>query len=125
MSQKKSALERLIGKIVLNTDSSISHVAGLKQNVNDPDNELTLIGIQLFFQDYILNIYNRFEIVPQISGIDKLAGLEVISISDNSEKAEIFFKNGSVLRVDLRDEAYLGPEAMVLYGPNNFWSVWN
>ncbi len=57
--------------------------------------------------------------------IEELAGASVERISESKEAAQIRFTEGRVVHVDLRDEAFNGPEAMVLTVPGEPTVVWN
>lgn len=58
-------------------------------------------------------------------GLAALVGHRLVAIDTSPETAELKFSDEARLTVDLRDDAFAGPEAMQLYGPNNVIVVWN
>lgn len=125
MEKKQSYLERLVGKHLNRTGINTSTVAPIGVNEKDPTNVRMTITIQFYFEDYVLNVYNPITIVPENTQLNDFIGLSVIYVSETTEEAKLFFDNDAVLVVNLRDEAYYDPEAMTLYGPDNFCAVWN
>jgi hypothetical protein len=121
---EKSYLKQLLGKLVTATDTGTSIIIGINMKEGDPDRERTFAMVQLFIEDYILNIENPTTIYPLGKELDDLEGLKIIAVEETKEEAELIFDNGSRLIVNLRDEAYEGPEAMSLRGPNNFFVSW-
>jgi hypothetical protein len=125
---ENSYLTRLIGQTIINVDTDLSYVIGLKQNKTDAGNQVMNVYVQIYFNDYRLHIYNKAEITCTDSTnrntID-LVGLTVISILEVKDFAELHFDNGCIYKIELRDEAYTDAEAMALFGPDLFWVVWN
>lgn len=117
-------LQQLVGKTVANTELITGTVIARKASRDEPDNIQIELTWQMYLEDYILNIYNAMSIRPDEKEFDDLRGLKVIAVDENKERAELIFDNGTKLQVDLRDEAYTGPEAMCLYGPDNLCVVW-
>ena len=83
--------------------------------------------VQLYFTDgAVLNIYNPFSLeASNPVDLADLAGSSVRMVSETPEKAVIEFDNGVQILIDLRDEAYIGPEAMQLNVPGKPGVVWN
>ena len=123
--EKHSYLEKLIGKTVTKTDINTSTVTAIVENTDGPFNQKTSIILQLYLEEYLLNIYNPITIVPDYKEFNDLNGSKVIAVDENKEEARLIFNNGNVLTVNMRDEVYWDPEAMCLYGPDNFFVVWN
>lgn len=79
------------------------------------------------FEDYQLSIVNPVH----VTGIDgplelsSLKGKMVNRVEENEHTALIGFNDGLQLVIDLRDESFVGPEAMVLHGPADLIVVWN
>lgn len=73
-----------------------------------------------------LAIYNKYEFVG--FGLDNaklLIGNFVTDVDESSNTITIRFKNNFALRIDMRDEAYTGPEAMQLRVPGEPIVIWN
>jgi hypothetical protein len=122
--EKEYCLKRLIGKVVNKTEISSSIIIGRNMKADDPNRERTFVMLQLFIEDYILNISNPITIIPSYKELPDLEGLKIIAVHETDEEAELIFDNGNRLIVDMRDEAYEGPEAIYLTGPDGFWVVW-
>ena len=123
--EQKSYLERLIGKIVTKTDINTSTAINLGNSNDEPANVKFEISLQLFLEEYLLDIYNPITVIPSDKELPDFVGLKVVAISDTKEEGELIFDNGYKIVVNMRDEAYYGPEAMCLYGPENLIVVWN
>ena len=78
----------------------------------------------LFEKNFSMNILNDY-MVKEVNSIEDLKNLRVTSTENNERLVKINFENNISLTVDLNDNAYHGPEAIVLYGPNNKIVVWN
>ncbi len=73
-----------------------------------------------------LAVYNRFELVGFTSrDTQLLIGNGVTDVEEDVNTTTIRFENGWVLRVDMRDGAYTGPEAMQLRVPGDPIVIWN
>lgn len=120
-----SYLENLAGLTIRNVQTEIDHTIPIA-TAKEKGDDVFSAYIQLYFDGYILNIYNTFEIIPD-GGMDlkKLIGLKTISANETKEEAELLLDNGKVIKINLRDEAYTGPEAMFLKGPDELFVVWN
>lgn len=74
--------------------------------------------------DYTLNVMNRFELIG-IDKLDHVKGLRIEAVLEVEDAITVMLQNSIRIVVDLRDEAYFGPEALVLHGPNELIVVWN
>jgi hypothetical protein len=74
--------------------------------------------------DYTLNVLNRFELIG-IDKLDHVKGLRIEAVLEMKDAISLMLQNSIRIVVDLRDEAYFGPEALVLHGPNDLIVVWN
>jgi hypothetical protein len=54
-----------------------------------------------------------------------MLGQKIIVAKESTIENKLVFENRQSLIIDLREEAYPGPEAMVLHGPGNFCEIWN
>jgi hypothetical protein len=81
--------------------------------------------LQLFFEEgSILSIYNEFELSDS-GDTNSLQGATLKKVEETQDTIALDFSNEQHLRIDLRDEAYRGPEAVVLHVPGKFIVVWN
>lgn len=121
-------LKNLIGLEIKNVNEGIVNYYAIKKDRSTPDQESKLlISIILFFDnDYRLTIYNIFEIVNFKGKIFKeLIGLKVIDTFEDENNAKLFLDNGATIIVDLSSDGYIGPEAMLLLGPNGLGIVYD
>lgn len=73
-----------------------------------------------------LAIYNKFDLVgPASNDQNRLIGNIVARVEESADAISIIFENNLALRIDLREEAYAGPEAMQLCVPGAPIIVWN
>lgn len=72
-----------------------------------------------------VSIYNRYLIEPSPGEIGQILG--AVSFIDEIQPAALrfHFENGTVLSVGLRNEDYLGPEALQVRLPGDKVIVWN
>ncbi|MCW3117918.1 MAG: hypothetical protein JWM28_2000 [Chitinophagaceae bacterium] len=125
MGNEKSYLDRIIGKSVTKTDINTSTIIAIREIEADPVDERMSISIQLYFEDYLLNIYNPIKILPADKQLEDFIGLKLISAEEKKEEIKLVFNNNYSLIVNMREDVYFDPESMTLYGPNNFCAVWN
>jgi hypothetical protein len=82
--------------------------------------------VQLAFGTKVgISIYNDFEISPNQVRFHDLTGLKVTAVQSSADQEAILFEDGVSLRVDIRDEAFEGPEAMQLNRIGCPPVVWN
>lgn len=76
----------------------------------------------------VLSIYNSCEVrgfSPESEqAITSLMGQRLLAVTMCSSCVELRFDGGCLLSVDVRDEAFIGPEAMVLHQPGKSPVVW-
>ena len=76
-----------------------------------------------------LSIYNRWTVrgptTDSSSTANALVGRSIVSVQTEEAFIGIAFEGGWSIMVDLRDEAYDGPEAMQLRIPGRPIVVWN
>jgi hypothetical protein len=81
--------------------------------------------VQLFFEkDITLNIYNDYRLTKGAE-IASLKEARVEKIEEKQDELILYFSEAKRLRIDLRDEAYNGPEALQLNVPGEPTVVWN
>ncbi|HMQ97302.1 MAG TPA: hypothetical protein PKC42_04355 [Candidatus Nanoperiomorbaceae bacterium] len=124
-----SLLQQIVGKEVTGVSDDVAVYVPLDSPEVYPDSgSLTLTRIVRLDQ-YELQISNPFELKVEgeksNTDLSHLIGKLVKAVEDGAESAIITFSDGSTLTVDLREESYVGPEAMILTGPNDLFVVWN
>lgn len=73
-----------------------------------------------------LSIYNRFELEGfNLEDVHLLVGSFITDVQECEEIILICFRNNLKLRIDMRDEAYTGPEALQLCVPGEPIIIWN
>lgn len=72
---------------------------------------------QLLAGPYTLTVYNplRIDETEKVTTVSRT----VTSVVNTDDAVEIVLADGTHFHVDLRDEAWTGPEALVLDGPND------
>lgn len=82
---------------------------------------------QICFENGVsLAIYNKYKLVGiGVSDEKLLVGSIVIDVDESTDATTIMFENNSALRIDMRDEAYTGPEALQLRVPGEPIMIWN
>lgn len=104
-------------------NSKLSIILGLK--VTDALLSESDAGIS-FEGEISLVIYNRYELEGFSSNDAQwLVGKMVTHVDEATDTTTIRFENDLVLRIDMRDEAYTGPEAMQLLVPGEPTVVWS
>ena len=73
--------------------------------------------------DYTLNIYNKHRL-ENANSLEELEN-QILSRVDEQDSEIIFHFGNKSLKVDMSDQGYTGPEALLLRGPNNLNVVWN
>jgi hypothetical protein len=112
----------LLTKVIAMNKSKLSVINGLKIT-----NSILAEGdTGISFENEIrLAIYNRFELIGFASGKELLNGNIVIDVIEARDFITIRFEDNRALRIDMRDEAYTGPEAIQLCVPGEAIVIWN
>jgi len=84
----KSQLENLIGKKVIRLDRQLDQVISINASV--PQNSIDLFT-QIYFDDYVLNIYNRFKLLNS-SSLEELQGLSIKKVLENKNEILLEFE---------------------------------
>ena len=103
--------------------SKLEIILGLKvvNAVFEPEEE----GIS-FESGVNLGIYNKFELSGMaLSDAHLLIGKSVINLKEDKETIIINFEGNLSLKIDMRSEAYSGPEALQLRVPGEPIVIWN
>lgn len=70
--------------------------------------------------------YNLFEInAKQPLSAEDLVGRTVIDVKESESSIEIVFEGDLSITVDMKDEAFTGPEAIQLLVPGESIVIWN
>lgn len=73
-----------------------------------------------------LAIYNLFEIKGKQSLVSEdLLGCTVIKVKELKSSIEVFLEGDIVMTIDMKDDAFTGPEAIQLLVPGEQIVVWN
>jgi hypothetical protein len=103
--------------------SKLRHICGLR--VVDAVLNEGNIGFS-FEKGISLAIYNKIELVGFTSnGKQMLIGNVVEDVDEKNNMITIRFRNSLEIRIDMRDEAYMGPEAMQLRIPGEPIVIWS
>lgn len=70
-----------------------------------------------------LAIYNGFDV--EALGSEGCVGKRVCAAYEFEDRIEIHFDGGGVIKIDMRDAAYNGPEALQLRIPGRPIVIWN
>ncbi len=83
-------------------------------------------GLYISFGDSYLAIHNPVTIEPDemAKHFSAMAGLVIEDIQETESEMRIQISGNVTLRVDLRPEAYTGPEAMVLKTAKDGFVIW-
>jgi hypothetical protein len=115
-------LDKIKGLVIKNVQQEISTTIP----INDPaeDKILTEIPLALYFDSYNLFIYNTWGIVGPCKNIYEIIGEKIVDLYMENQDLNLRLTNFLVLKVDLSDNGFIGPESLVLNGPDNFCMVW-
>ncbi len=72
-----------------------------------------------------ISIYNQLEVSPRNVKVLQLVGKTVAAVSEREDAIEIRFVDGSRVAVDMRHQAYRGPEALELMRRGEPPVIWN
>jgi hypothetical protein len=113
----------LIGKTILDVRQEISVTIPI--NDADPEKILMEIPLMLLLEEYEVSIYNKWALIGDCTHIKQLIDRTILSVKMEGYSL-VFELDGPIeIRVDVSDDGYIGPEAIVLNGPDNLSVVWN
>jgi len=82
--------------------------------------------VQLSFENDIrLSIYNDIALDPGTVEIADFAGRELISVKQGDDSISLQFSGHACISIDMRHEAYRGPEALELHRRSEPPVIWN
>ncbi len=112
----------LIGERITEINSKVSAIHPLITG-----SSLIEHSTSVCFNNYRLDIYNPVKLLGLDNklSIHNLTNLSVVSCIESADEIIIELENQIKLIVDMRDESFIGPEALCLHGPNNLMVVWN
>jgi hypothetical protein len=124
MTNEVESFEILKGRKVVDVETEVSVTSALENA--GKDNVLIEIPLKISFDEYVLFIYNKWSFVStSLKDIGDLKGKKIVGIKILSQILELMFNGSDCIKIDLTDDGYIGPEALVLYGPENLIIVWN
>src|SRR5580698_11109273 len=111
-------LDKIKGLVIKTIQQEISTTIP----INDPaeDKILTEIPLALYFDNYNLFIYNIWSIVGPCKNISEIIGEKIIDLYMEKQVLNLRLNHFLVIKVDLSDNGFIGPESLVLNGPDNF-----
>jgi hypothetical protein len=120
---KNEALAVLEGKEILNIEAEVTAAVPLSVSAED---EITIkTPLKITVDGYILFIYNRWKFrVPQLTDVKDLEGRQIIGTEYDPESLQIQLSGDARIDIDLTENGYIGPESLVLYGPEEQMIVW-
>ena len=122
----KGYLNLLIGRRVIKINTSLNTVYPIDEV--DESKIISIVTTVIHFDgEYSLVIDNPHEVASKEETIElnNLVDKWIISVIEEEHIRKLFFQDDITLTIDLRDEAYYGPEALSLSGPNDLSVVWN
>ncbi len=119
-----SHLEKLIGRKIIEIKLSTESYFPLN-SADDKIEPQIVNSVWINLGDYKITIVNPISIENGPSDVNSFLNQKIIDVSANDKEACLTTESGQKLIIDLRDESYNGPEAMVLHGPDDLIVVWN
>lgn len=105
------------------TISKLQAICGLK--ITDISLDISDAGIS-FENGASLAIYNPYILTGSIQVDAQLfIGATILHVKESAQAIIIELDNNATIKVDMRDEAYTGPEAMQLLTPEKPITIWN
>lgn len=117
-----SYLNKLIGKTITDVLTSQGTYYAINSKETPPQ---VLDEIVIWFEDFSLSICNRITLSDGTSNLTSLIGKKIKLAHESDQEAKLTTSDDQWFSIDLREEAYTGPEAMCLNGPGSFFVVWN
>lgn len=118
-------LNKLVGKIITDIQFLTGQYFPLSRANEEIADSQNVPEIWIQMEDYSLTISNPISLFGQINDLKELIGRKIINVIDDDEQATFYIDENIHLQVNLRQEFYVGPEAMSLHGPDNLIVVWN
>lgn len=115
-----------LNKLIGNTITDISSGQGTYYPLNEPERSPQIVDhLYITIEDYSLTISNKIIFGKNIESMNMFLGKTIKEINEANNEIKITTEDDNWFIVDLREEAYVGPEAMSLHGPENLLVVWN
>ncbi len=118
-------LNKLVGKIITDIKFLTGQYFPLSQANDETADAQNVPEIWIQMEDYSLTISNPISLFGQVKGLNELIGRKIINVIDDDEQATFYTDENFHFQVNLRQEFYVGPEAMSLHGPDNLIVAWN
>ena len=116
-------LERIKGRIIKSVRQEISTTIPI--NDSGEDKTLTEIPLAIYFDNYNLFVYNTWSVIGPCENVSKIIDEKIVDIYMEDQDLILRLSPFLLINVDLSDNGFIGPESLVLNGPDNFWIVWN
>lgn len=119
-------LKRLEGLVIDDVSSSVATFHPLQSEGSSLSHvETQSVGQHVLrIGDYTLTIMNRCKL-EGLDSLDQTGGLRITAVNETEDAVTLMLQDSIRIVIDLRDEAYVGPEALVLHGPDDLIVVWN
>ena len=114
-----SKLQLLVGKKVTGIRHELGRTIPLEQPLA---REVYDLFLQVVFDEFSLNIYNNHSL-SNSENIDSIVNETLLRVEE-SDSEIVFVFGTTTISVDMSDEGFTGPEALLLHGPNNLIVVW-
>lgn len=117
-----SKLKILLNKKIKAVEFNLSSTSG----INNIDEDLVELYLLIDFGDYFLSIFNNFSLAKnKEKNVKQLVGDILLKVEENNDFIDFTFQSGEILKINMTEEGYIGPEAMCLLGKDGLNVVWN
>jgi hypothetical protein len=113
-------LSKLVGKIITNISKNQEPYYPLSDKEKIHTNNEVFIEIE----DYSISIFNKIVLDADNEDISFFKGKKIKAILQLKDEVRISTTDNRWFSIDLRNEAYVGPEAISLHGPDNLIVIW-
>lgn len=118
-------IEGLQGKTIRSVSNEISETFVINPQIKPSENESKVeLFVRIGVGEYYLHVYNPYNLVGIVS-INDLIGRRIVKTEECEDSISFIFEENTRLTINLSDNAFIGPEALVLFGPDNLCVVWN
>jgi hypothetical protein len=119
-----SYLDNIKGKKIIDLQFLTETYYPIKTEKEDKSEPQTVPSIWLDLGDYKITITNPITLENTPGDIYTFLNKIIINVVESDKHVCIVTSDGQKLNIDLSEDAYVGPEAIVLYGPNDLIVVW-
>ena len=119
-----SYLDKIKGQQIIDIQELSETYYPIQSSKDDKSEPQTVPSIWMDLGEYKITITNPVTLENCAGDIYSFINQTISKVIDTDEQACLITTSGQKLIIDLRSEAYIGPEAMVLYGPNDLIVVY-